>query len=272
MLFTCVRTILGILLAVTAVLKLHLLLTDPFADIKTGSSLPILWLAVFIEVAIVYVAFSKVSKELKWGSLVVIFVILSGVSLYNVTTGKSDCGCSGAIAIHPVWFLAIDVLAVVALFACRPEINPAKVPEEISRIDSNKTMGRIAAITLIAMLFIGLQTTFARDVLGSVLWKHDISTIPVYLGELTAEPIECELVLKNHSSTSRKIIGINSSCSCVVPQDIVHSSIPSHGQLAVKVKVMPKSVSAFHQRILFYLDSSRQYVVAADLFGSFKGN
>lgn len=272
MLFTCVRTILGVLLAVTALLKLHLLLTDPFADIKTGSSLPILWLAVFIESAVVYVIFSKASKELKWGALVVLFVIMSGVSLYNLAAGKSDCRCSGALAIHPVWFLAIDVLAVVALFVCHPEINPAMISVTISRVASNNVMGCVAAIILVGLLFVGLQTTIARDVVGSVLWKHDVTVIPVDLGTLNAEPIECELVLKNHSSTSRKITGINSSCSCVVPQDIVHSLIPSHGQLAVKVKVMPKSGREFHQRILFYLDSSQQYVVAADLFGSFKEN
>jgi hypothetical protein len=270
MLFTVVRYILGTLLAVTAVLKLHLLLTDPFADIATGSSLPILWLAVFIEGAVVYIVFSKVSKELKWAALFVLFVIMSGVSLYNVMTGKSDCGCSGTIAIPPVWFLAIDLLALAVLFACRLDIEPAKASETISRMHSNKTMGHLAAITLVGVLFIGIQTSFARDVLRSVLWKHDVSAIPVDLGTLKAEPIECELVLKNHSSTARKIVGINSSCSCVVPNDIVNSSIPSHGQLAVKVKVAPKSGRKFHQRLLFFLDSPQQYVVAADLFGIVK--
>ena len=273
MLFTCVRTILGILLAVTAVLKLHLLLTDPFADIKTGSSFPILWLAVLVEAAVVYVVFSKVSKELKWGTLVVLFVIMSGVSLYNVAAGKSDCGCSGALAIHPVWFLAIDMLAVIALLACRPEINSAKVSETILRIRAHNALGRLAAIMFVGLLFIGFQTAPARALTKAVFLGHGVESPHFQLGNRNVlDAVECDLVLKNHSNTVRKIVGMSTSCTCVVPQDVVHSSIPSHGNLTVKVKVRPRGFGDFHHRILFYLDSSQQFVVAADLFGSFKEN
>jgi hypothetical protein len=95
----------------------------------------------------------------------------------------------------------------------------------------------------------------------------------VEVGVLRGEPLECELKLKNQSAEARRIIGVNTSCSCVIPQEVVHASIPPQGELAVKVLVRPKpGVSMFHQRVLFYLDSSRQYVVAADLFGTVQEN
>jgi hypothetical protein len=54
---------------------------------------------------------------------------------------------------------------------------------------------------------------------------------------------------------------------------VVNATIPPQGELAVKVHVRPKpGVSLFHQRVLFYLDSSQQYVVAADLFGTVQEN
>lgn len=51
-----VSYLLAALLAVTTALKLHLLLTDPFADIKAGTSLPLLWLAVLVEFAAAWLA------------------------------------------------------------------------------------------------------------------------------------------------------------------------------------------------------------------------
>jgi hypothetical protein len=49
--FRTLSIALALVLLVSAALKLHLLLTDPFADIKTGTSLPLLWLAVFVRSA-----------------------------------------------------------------------------------------------------------------------------------------------------------------------------------------------------------------------------
>lgn len=263
----------GILLAVTAVLKLHLLLNDPFADIKTGNSLPILWLAVFVETAVVYIAFSAQSVGLKWGALTGLFSVMTVVAFFNVVTGKSSCGCSGAFDIHPSWFLATDLISVAVLIVFRPAPVAAMLTEAVSVLGSGHSVAKIAALAIVGTLFIAFQTSIARDFVKSFLWGHDVSATSIELGELkAANPVECSLILKNRSNSARKIVGINSSCSCVVPKDLVHASIPSHGELAVNVKVTPKSGNDFHQRILFFLDSSQQYVVAADLFGTVKEN
>ena len=271
--FRNVSYLLAALLAVTAALKLHLLLTDPFADIKTGTSLAFLWLAVLVELTAVWLVFSKTPQVWKWLSLLVLFSIFALVAVTNVWLGKTGCGCSGAVEISPVWFLAIDLLAIGALVAARPESSHEST-RGLAVHWNGAVAGRIVGITLVGALFVLLQTRAGRAMTSQFLLGESIVAPAVEIGGvMRGEPLECELKLRNQSAEARRIIGVNSSCSCVIPQEVVHASIPPHGELAVKVLVRPKSgVPKFHQRVLFYLDSSRQYVVAADLFGTVQEN
>jgi hypothetical protein len=259
-------------LAVTAALKLHLLLTDPFADIKTGTSLAFLWLAVLVELTAVRLVFSKTPQVWKWLCLLVLFSIFVLVAGTNVWLGKTGCGCSGAVEISPAWFLAIDLLAIGALVAARPE-SSRESTRGLAVHWNGAIAGRIVGITLIGALFVLLQTRAGRTMTSQFLLGESIVAPTVEIGVMHGEPLECELKLRNQSAEARRIIGVNTSCSCVIPQEVVHTTIPPQGELAVKVHVRPKpGVPMFHQRVLFYLDSSRQYVVAADLFGTVQEN
>lgn len=270
--FRNVSYFLAAILAVTAALKLHLLLTDPFADIQAGTSLPLLWLAVLVELTAVWLVFSKIPQVWKWLSLLVLFSLFALVAVTNVWLGKTGCGCSGAVEISPVWFLAIDLLAIVALVAARPESGDE--PNHGLPIQWNGAVaGRVLGLTLVGGLFVLLQTHAGRAMTSQFLLGESIVAPAVEIGVLRGEPLECELKLKNQSAEARRIIGVNTSCSCVIPQEVVHASIPPQGELAVKVLVRPRlGVTSFHQRVLFYLDSPQQYVVAADLFGSVQEN
>ncbi len=114
--FRTLSIALALILFVTAALKLHLLLTDPFADIKTGTSLPLLWLAVFAEAGVVWIVFSKAADQLKWIALISLFGVMTAVSAYNVVVGKTSCGCAGAIEIMPTWFFLFDLISIAILF------------------------------------------------------------------------------------------------------------------------------------------------------------
>jgi hypothetical protein len=87
--FRYVSYLLAAFLAVTAALKLHLLVTDPFADIKTGTSLPFLWLAVIVELTAVWLVFSKTPQVWKWLSLLVLFSLFALVAGTNVWQWRS---------------------------------------------------------------------------------------------------------------------------------------------------------------------------------------
>jgi hypothetical protein len=252
--FRYVSYLLAAFLAVTAALKLHLLVTDPFADIKTGTSLPFLWLAVIVELTAVWLVFSKTPQVWKWLSLLVLFSLFALVAGTNVWLGKTGCGCSGAVV------------------AARPETRHE--PKHGLPIQWNGAVaGRVLGFILVGVMFVLLQTRAGRAITSQFLLGESIIAPAVEVGVLRGEPLECELKLKNQSAEARRIIGVNTSCSCVIPQEVVHASIPPQGELAVKVLVRPKpGVSMFHQRVLFYLDSSRQYVVAADLFGTVQEN
>jgi hypothetical protein len=270
--FRYVSYLLAALLSVTAALKLHLLVTDPFADIKTGTSLAFLWLVVLVELTAVWLVFSKTPQVWRWLSLLVLFSLFALVAGTNVWLGKTGCGCSGAVEISPVWFLAIDLLAIAGLVAARPETRHE--PNRGLPIRWNGAVaGRVLGLILIGVLFVLLQTRAGRAMTSQFLFGESIIAPAVEIGVLRGEPLECELKLKNPSTEARRIIGVNTSCSCVIPQEVVHTSIPPQGELAVKVHVRPKpGVSMFHQRVLYYLDSPQQYVVAADLFGSVQEN
>jgi hypothetical protein len=161
--FRYVAYLLAALLAVTAALKLHLLLTDPFADIKAGASLPFLWLAVIVELTAVWLVFSKTPQVWKWLSHLVLFSLFALVAGTNVWLGKTGCGCSGAVEISPVWFLAIDLLAIVGLVAARPESGDE--PNHGLPIQWNVAVaGRVLGLILVGVIFVLLQTRAGRAI------------------------------------------------------------------------------------------------------------
>jgi hypothetical protein len=180
--------LLAALLTVTAALKLHLLLTDPFADIKTGTSLPFLWLAVIVELTAVWLVFSKIPQVWKWLSLLVLFSLFALVAGTNVWLGKTGCGCSGAVEISPVWFLAIDLLAIVGLVAARPESGDE--PNHGLPIQWNGAIaGRVLGLILVGVMFVLLQTRAGRAMTSQFLFGESIIAPAVEVGVLRGEPL-----------------------------------------------------------------------------------
>ncbi len=84
------------LLIFTALAKLWLLLTDPFADIKVGMPVSLLWATVVLEISVATLTFSPgVSQRLKWFSLFGIHVLFLIVSVSRFLLGFESCGCAG---------------------------------------------------------------------------------------------------------------------------------------------------------------------------------
>ncbi|MBX3417476.1 MAG: DUF1573 domain-containing protein [Pirellulaceae bacterium] len=266
-----VLALLAGLLALTAGLKLHLLQTSPFADIVTATPLPILWLALFAEVIVIGVIITRVPSEIKWSVVTGFFAVLAAVSLYHVLSGKTTCGCAGAFEIHPVWFLAVNVVALALLMSIRPETNRSIRQWSEIRIPA-QAAGTLAGIVLIAVGFSLSQSAWARDYARAHWLGQPIVSVPANIGRLPSAPQDCELRLRNVSNEERKIVGYQRSCKCVVPDEVVHAVIPPGGELPIRVQVKPTSLGRFHQRLLFFPDSPQQHVVAADIYGFFLEN
>ena len=266
-----VLALLAGLFALTAGLKLHLLLTSPFADIVTATPLPILWLALFAEVIVIGVIITRVPSEIKWSVVTGFFAVLAVVSLYNVLSGKTTCGCAGVLEIHPVWFLAVNVVALALLLAFRPETSRVMQQWSEMRMPA-QWAGTLAGIVLIAVGFSLSQSAWARDYVNAQWLGQPAVAIPASLGRMPLAPQECKLTLRNVSNQERKIVGYQRSCKCVVPNEVIQAVIPPEGVLPIRIQVKPTSPGRFHQRLLFFLDSPQQHVVAADIHGFFLEN
>jgi hypothetical protein len=48
--------------------------------------------------------------------------------------------------------------------------------------------------------------------------------------------------------------------------------IPANGAVEIEMIALPKAKGVFHQRVLFFTDSKRQFVASADVVGFVQGN
>lgn len=270
--FDSVSRLLAVLLAVTAALKVHLLLTNPFADIESGSAFSVLWSAVIVECTVAYIVFATYSKRFKWLVMFAAFAALALVSLYNVALGKTNCGCLGVVSVHPGWFLCVDFIAIALLAFIRPR-NTAIAIETTSSIVSRSELGTLCGLAVVALLFALTQLPQVRTITNKFLLGKFVEASVVHIGTPNMlETVETEVQIQNQSSQPVTILGVNKSCSCVVPEDVAYSAIPAFGELVVKVAVTPNGTGVFHQRVVFFLDSPHQFSVSADLVGFFKEN
>jgi len=263
--------LIGCLLTVTAVLKLWMLLTDPFADISTGRPFHVLWFAVFAEVLAVYTVLTRTPAAIKWWTLVFLIGCFALISAGNVIAGKTNCGCAGSISISPIWSFAISTVALGLLFISRNRLQEKPAPAGLVR--SWHWSGQTIGALMLLFIVLVFQSPSGRAGFRSLFLNYDVSVTPANLGTRDYKSVaECVLVMTNKSELSRTIIGFRRSCSCVVPLNLVSTTVPARGAVDIRVSVKPKVSGKFHQRLLFYLDSPQQYVVAADIFGTFREN
>ena len=265
--FLWVLILLGLVLAATAALKWQLLLTDPFADLKTGIARPLLWLAVLAETVLLLVLISPwISKSMKGSALFVFFSVAALFAGYRFVTGQKSCGCSGSLEIAPVWFFLFDLSVIAILLVFRNQWRLASWPRWLfavpERIGYSVGLGGILALLVIVQTD-SVSAWIGRHFQGRTIVSRPIELEGLEVGELT----ECEVELKNWGDFPCQIVGVNKSCRCVVLDDVGWTKIPAKGSLAVALAVRPKRSGPFHQRLLFFLDSRQQYVVAADIFG-----
>jgi hypothetical protein len=252
--FRYVSYLLAAFLAVTAALKLHLLLTDPFADIKTGTSITLLWFAVFVEVSVVWIVLSKLPDGLTWIALISLFSGMAIISAYNYSVGKTNCGCIGRIELSPMIALTFDAVIVIAVGLMKPAYKDFL----IDRDSGIKSLGNILG-TLLAILLIG-TLHFNAQFASKYIVGEDVDLGNVAIRTLTSG--NCRL--RNLSGETVSILGFSSSCSCVV-LDAYKNELRGGQSLELPFQVFPTQAGAFRQRINFYVDAKRQHRVAVNI-------
>ena len=117
-----VRTAVGAILIVAALLKLFAALSQPVTD-------PWLTFAqVQLEWALGLWLVTGVLSRLAWLIAICVFVGFSGVNVYFLSQGRTSCGCLGVVQVSPWAMLIFDYLVVIALIVFRPESQPMLHP------------------------------------------------------------------------------------------------------------------------------------------------
>lgn len=260
-----IHFLISFVLATTALAKLHLLTTDPFADLNTGTSVILLWFAVFAEFAVIWVIASSATPHLKRAVLVVFFSIMTGFSAYNVLIGRASCGCAGAVDLHPIWVLTFDVVIVMFIWAIRPS-QSAPNWSGLWRELFERFGGTAAGALIVACAVIVWQSPLVKSYVKSSLGELDVSA-EVYGPSIVGDVFSASIRLRNTSNHPVEIIGINKSCHCV---QLIGGQrlVPADGEVVFGAQVeRRREVSGRgRQRLVFYLDAPRQRVLPVTLF------
>jgi Protein of unknown function (DUF1573) len=269
--FRTLSIALAVILAFTAALKLHMLLTDPFADIKTGTSLPLLWLAVFAEISVACIVLSNTTEMLKWLSLFSLFGALLVFSVLSVMKGRSTCGCAGVFNFYPLTVSIFDCVCLIFLWI-NSTVRNKSIGYMLKSISANPLQfaGQTCCCVVGACILFVIYPALDRSGFFSRLRDEQILIRRVDFGaHAWSSFVKVQIELKNLSDSQINIVGAKSSCSCVSIEKLP-VSIPGKSSLVTTVVVQPQKTGPFHQRIEFYTDSRRQFVAGADIFGHFR--
>ncbi len=264
----------ALLLLTAAVLKGWLVVTDPFADLRTGYPLNILALAIVVEgVASIYLLFGR-DRAFKWLILAGLFSLFGILSIARWLLGISGCGCLGAVEI-PRWILptiiAWTLVALVVLACHRAGRDLFQWRRAFLRIrpwySNSSNAGIATGILLIALGF--ALFPWIRDVPAIQWWtgqpplpgtRCDIGLLPV--GQLTTVSIPW----RNASDHPVVFVGSQTSCTCIGLTESRIALAP-HQQINLTVQMRPRKPGRFHQRIVCFVNHPLQDRLTLDIVG-----
>lgn len=266
------RVTIGTILMITAILKLHMVATDPFADLKIGYPFTVIWLAILFEVMIASVNFLVKEFVLVWLSDFSFFVVLLVLSVSRWTVGYSDCGCFGSYEM-PIWvavFLDGIVLGCLCCFL-RSMAFVSNIATNIRKLstlvteNASAVSGAAIAIGLLlaGCLYCELSTNdFTRWNQSTAIEHKRVNISNLRTG--VAQEVGVEIL--NHSRSKIKVVGNASSCECVLAGAEIVVFPPETIAIAQFI-VRPKKSGFWHQRFVYFLDCPQQDRLFVDLFG-----
>lgn len=264
----------GMLLFLTAALKIRLLLTDPFADITVSIPREILWIVAFLEIGLGWLNL-KPNQDLGILGLCNVSVFTSfalfGVSRYIL--GYNSCGCTGEFNI-PLWLLVIVDVAIV-IFFLRSVENRTCIFETVKRVRSSwgglrqesrgQLLGFFFFVVFVAVVQLPSLTPARQFIFGNppIVATYD-RTKELQVDSENALVFE----ISNRSSKHATVIGVATSCSCIRFERDVNGLIVEAGEkLIVPLVARPARTGNFHQRIVLFLSHPEQLELSLDVFG-----
>lgn len=261
-----VARLLGLFLLVTAGLKIHGLVVDPYGQ-ENFLALP--WLQVLtIEVEILLGLWLLSGVQLRWALVasLLLFCVFACLSFTLAWQGQEDCECFGAVKVNPWYTFGLDVvvITIVGLFVYRIDCSRSSVvysPVLTSLV-------QVILTTAVMLSFVALaMAIFSSDPMAMIarLRGETLSVQPIVtqLGEgYAGEQRVFQVTLKNNSDKPIKVVGGTTSCSCIVTQDMP-VTIPANDKLNITVRInFSGSPGAFTHRFALYSDSDERLTIA----------
>jgi hypothetical protein len=266
-----VARLLGIFLLVTAGLKIHGLIVDPYGQENFLTTPWMQLLAVEVEVLLGLWLLSGVQQRLVLFASLIVFLGFACFSFYLAWQGQADCGCFGKVKVNPWVTTVIDAcLAMVTTFAIlfrksQPSsiITPARSTGRIIR----NTIDTLAiAASCLIVIFLAISLYFGDPLSALAKLRGETLTISpaiTQLGDRISGTSETFIVsLHNYGNEDITIFGGTTTCGCVASQDlplIVH--VGESKQVKVQVK-FSGSPGAFSHRYSFFSDGEKVVTTA----------
>jgi hypothetical protein len=267
-----IRIAIGIFVGMTAFLKLHAVLTDPFADLKLGFPFTVLWLAIFVELGAVAVNVFWRDGGPFWLTHFALFTTLFVVAAVRASLGYADCGCLGAFT-APAWGMAVVDAAIIAglLASLR---NPTVASRARSTFDGatrflkrrrGSAFGALAALVIVvvsSMYFESSDSAMARWVRGVKIVDPRVQVLPFPVGATQVVDVS----IANPLPESIHVLGGSGSCSCVKLVEPVKELFPQR-RTVVRFSVSSRRSGPWRQRFVLYLNSASQPCVFVHFAG-----
>jgi hypothetical protein len=262
----------GSLLLVTALLKLHGLAFSPF---EPQLLLPLRWQhLVLMEVEAALGVWLLSGQALRTAKIagIVFFGAAAGASIYLATIGQESCGCFGKVRASPWFALGLDLACLAALVFVRGK------PSERAGSVLKSFWVQVALATCV-ILGLGAEAfILIVDNPSRVLarWRGDILALePAFIdagAEIAGRQRTVKLRVHNYSDRNVEIVGGTSSCSCIATESLPVKIMANQAK-EIKIVINYKGTPGkFIHQFVLYTDHPSARVMYVSFQGEVRQN
>lgn len=252
----CLFGLLSCLLVCTAVLKVYSSTFDPFVSLRFGIYKQAIVLIATFELAVALISISKATVIFK---TVVNGATFSAFLFRNLSSSSATCFCFGGFLESPIITLIIDIAIIICLLVLTAII-----------IQLNGLTFVIRASIVPAIFCLGLAvpllTVLGLSEFDPVGNPQIIVRISPFHGQIDKE-IEVEFEIENAYRQPIKILGFESSCTCVVADELEGITLSIGDSIRSQLIIRPLRAGNFDQRLFFFLDSPPPNRFAVNVLG-----
>ncbi len=255
-LVTPISVLCGVLLLLTAALKLYGLNVAPFAQAGQLRSPAVQSTAVIWEALLGAWLLSGASRLLSWAVAVATFLVFGVISGYLGLIGQAYCGCFGVVQTSPWVAFALDLAVLCLLVIGRPSCHGWRTC--LAGLKQVVALG--AVLVAVGGLTIGLFGS--ADAAMAKLRGESLGVSPAFLdfgSGASGDRIVAKVTVRNWTDKPVRVYGGTSDCTCLATLDLPVSIEPG-GKVDLTVRfVVPRAtVGLFSRKVELLTDNREQ--------------